>query len=627
MVKKQSLELITVENGQEALQKSQSETPGFVLLDVSMPKMSGIECGREIKQISKSTQVILLSSVHSLSLQDSAKRAGVDFFVAASVSNVKVPEYIESALNRKPLPPDVSEEIEREVLSKRGAQRFPFEGEVQYQIGEEWSSGIFANLSQDGLLFQSEKSVEAGTKLLISWMDNGKKHIEVSAIAVRQITSNHPQYPFLIGVQFLKVSPAIDQKIAELSDDIDVFQETTAVELDLDLIQELLDEQGTYFRDMFQGGKAPLFVELSITDIVEHERNAFGQQDKYSKCLQELVSSKILCQMLVATLEQIKTLKIPIKNYSTRIVTIMSELLEKIEYAEEDSDALVKLSIQESKVTERQRINESNNRLYQAKASALKLFAQRIKADEVADTHQAALDNILQINKKLTSYQDHLDEIAKEEEAERKKMVKERIVKPTEKISFEQAPKKVKMTVEVTQPKKTSYIPFVALFIMLMAMIPWIEELMKVNFVKEDISLVIKPESIERESKDELVVTLAKDAWEKLTEDGQFLLLDQIEVYLTRKKLHQCKIVEGDRLIAAVYGSTIKEYPAYLHRVFIAEEPKPEPIKVVPTPIVVTEAEPKLEPTVPAKSVVKKSKVGAKKSTKSAKTKSSTKKK
>lgn len=618
MVKKLNLEIITVENGVDALDKAKNLSPGFVLLDVSMPKMSGIECGREIKLASKATQIVLVSSVHSLSLQDTAKRAGIDLFVVASVSNVKVPEFVEASLNRKQLPPDVSEEIEREVLSKRGAQRFPFEGEVQYQVGEEWLSGVFVNVSQDGLLFQSKSIVEAGTKLALSWMDNGKKHIEVSAIAVRQISSNHPQYPFLIGVQFLKISPAIDQKIAELSDDIDVFQETTAIELDLDLIQELLDERGTYFKDMFQGGKAPLFVELSITDIVEHERAAFQLQDKYSKCIQELVSSKILCQMLQATLEQIKALKIPSKNYSTRMVTIMSELLEKIEYAEEDSDTLVKASIQEGKATERHQINESNNHLYQAKAATMKLFAQRIKLDDVADSHQAAFENILQINKQLTSYQQHLDEISKQEEAERKKMAANRIVKPLDKAVVEAAAKKVKMTVEVEQPKNTSYIPFIALFIVLMAMIPWIEGLMKVYFVREDMTLVVKPEAVERESEDALLITLAKDAWDKLNEDGQLLMLDQIEVYLTRKKLHQAKIIDGDRLIAAVYGSAVDEYPAFLHRVFLSEPAPVAPTKPTHIAPAVQEAQPEIKetstlvPSVPEKKNKAKSKPAAK---------------
>jgi CheY-like chemotaxis protein len=572
MAKKHELEIILAENGAIALDLVKMHTPGFVLLDVSMPKLSGIECGREIKEVSRSIHIALISSVHSLSLQDAAKRGRIELFTVASVANVKVPEFVEAMLNRKELPPDASEEIEREVLSKRSTQRFPFEGEVQYQIGTDWQSGVFVNVSQDGLLFQSKDSVPEGTKLVISWMDQGKKSIEIPAIAVRHIASNHPQYPYMIGVQFLKVSAALDQKIAELSDDIDIFQESTAVELDLDLIAELLNERGTYFRDMFHGGKVPLFVELAITDIVEHERTSFQKNDDYSRCLQELVSSKILCQMVQATLEQIKALKVPGKTYSTRLVTIMSELLEKVEYAEGDSDRLVKQSIQENKPTDRHQINESNNRLYQSKAALLKVFCGQIQDEDIHDSHQAALEEIRKINKQLTSYQDHLDEMAKDEEKERKQSSITRVIKPVEKQEPGAAApvKKSKLTFDVQQQvKKTHYIPFIALFILLMMSIPWMESMMKVYFIRDDIKLLIEPESVKRTDQGALKISITKEAWDKLNDESHDAFLDQIEVYLTRKKLHQAKIVDGDRLIAAVYSSIYNQYPGYLRNVFL----------------------------------------------------------
>ncbi|MEZ4845686.1 MAG: response regulator [Bdellovibrionota bacterium] len=570
MVKKHEMELILVEDGAHALEMAKAHAPDFVLLDVSMPKLSGIECCRSIKDFSPNTKGMLISSVHSLSLQDSAKRARIELFTVASVANVKVPEFVEAMLNRKELPPDASENVEREVLSKRGTQRFPFEGEVRFKIGDEWMSGVFVNVSQDGLLFQSGRDVSAGTKLLISWMDQGKKNIEIPSIAVRQIPSDHPQYPFMIGVQFLKVSPAVDQKIAELSDEFDLFSENTAVELDLDLIAELLNERGTYFRDMFSGGKVPLFVELSITDIVEHERESFQKNDDYSKCLQELVSSKILCQMIEATLEQIKSLKISAKNYSTRLVTIMSELLEKIEYAEGDSDRLVRKSIQENKPAERHQINESNNRLYQAKAALLKTFCQRIKEEDIQDTHTAAFEEIQKINRQLSSYQEHLDEIAKEEEKQRKLSIANRVTKPAEKQpSTSPQTKKARMTTYVQpQVKQKHHIPFVTLFIVLMISIPWIENVMKTYLIKDDIRLVIVPDEVKRTSQDSLAISIPKEAWDKLTEDARELLMDQVEVYLTRKICIKPRLSTGDRLIAAVYSSIYKQYPGYIRNVF-----------------------------------------------------------
>lgn len=620
MVKKHNLELVGAEDGAVVLELAKAETPKFVLLDVSMPKVSGIECGQVIKELSKSTHVVLISSVHSLSLQDSAKRARIDLFTVESVANVKVPEFVEAMLNRRELPPDASEAIEREILSKRGATRFPFEGEVQYQIGEEWLSGHFVNVSQDGLLFQSKNAVQPGSKIVLSWMDQGKKHIEIHAITIRQIPSEHPQYPYLIGVQFLKSHAAIDQKIAEFSDEIDTFQENTAVELDLDLIQELLNERGTYFRDLFQGGKVPLFVELSINDVVEHERTAFSKQDDYSICLQELVSSRILSQMLGNSVIQLFGAKASIKNYSTRLVNIMSELLEKIEYAEGDADKLVKRSIQENKIEERHRINESNSRLYQAKGEILKIFCQKVCREDVAPSHQSGFDEIVRQNDQLVSYQQHLDEMAKEEERERKAVAKQRIQKPIviEKPALEPKKKTRMIVVEEEPIKKTTYIPIAALIVILVLMIPWVETLMKVHFSRDDLKLLIEPKSIERVSNESLKVDLPINSWTQLDERGKEIILDQIEVYLVRKKLHQAKVTDGDRLIAAVYGSG--EEPIFLRSVFLDEEVTGEPVKA-PVVIEPVEVQDEVEPAKATTSITKvkklKPKTKAKTATKS----------
>jgi hypothetical protein len=293
----------------------------------------------------------------------------------------------------------------------------------------------------------------------------------------------------------------------------------------------------------------------------------------------------------------------------------MSELLEKIEYAEEDSDRLVKQSVQENKPTERHQINESNNRLYQSKANVLKLFCQQIKDEDIQDSHQAALEDIRNVNKQLTSYQDHLDQIAKEEEKQRKEMATKRITKPVEKSFVQSSAKKVKMTVEVEEAvKKNHYIPLSALFIILMMSIPWMEDVMKTYLIRDDIQLLITPDQVKRNDQSSLAITIAKSAWDKLNDDAREALLDQVEVYLTRKNLHQAKILDGDRLIAAVYASADQEYPGFLRNVFLEADVESETLK---TPVVempmddVTPVQRKAEPA--AKVAPKKSKAVSKK--------------
>jgi CheY-like chemotaxis protein len=566
LLKKHKLTLISVENGSEALEKIDNELPVFAILDVGIPIISGIECVQNIKQSFQFVKTILISSVNSLSLQDTAKAAGVDLFVVDTIANVKVPEFINASLAQKELPPDFSEEIEREVLSRRGTPRFPYEGEVQFEINEQWHSGLFVNVSQDGILFQTQTSVGVGTNLVLSWMDQGLKHIEVATIVVRQIPSNHPQYPHLIGVQFLKASQKVDRKVAELSHAIDDFSESAGIELDLDFMEDLLTKDPTFFQSVFQGGKAPIFMEISMTDIVEYERNSFQNEDEYSRCIQKLVTTKIICQQMERLLDQFRISKISMKEYAPKIIDLMISLLDQIAHVEERSDELVKKTIEQGLVNERHQINESNNRLFQSKGSLLKMFSQRVRQIDVGKEQQQNFEEILQRNKQLTSYQKHFEEIMKQEVEQVRSFSAYK--NPTKGSDKGSSKKKTKMTLEVNSEKKATMLPYFAALLVLVALFPFIEEKMLLSFAKDDFNLAIKPDKVTRMEHKGLLMNISKDAWDQIGPKGQELVLDQVEVYLTRKKLHQCKIVDGDQVIAAVYSTMSKDRKAFLSKIY-----------------------------------------------------------
>lgn len=573
MAEKWGLEMVLVEDGSTVFEKVSAELPNFVVLDVSMPNQSGIECSREIKDFSSWVKVILISTVHSLSIQDAAKKARADLFVVDSVASVKVPEFVETMLQRKELPPDVSEKIEREVLSRRGAPRFPFEGEVQFLLNEHWFSGIFVNVSLDGLLFQTKDPIEVGQKLTLSWMDDGKKHVEVLGIVVRQISSDHPQYPYLIGIQFFETPASLDKTITEYSEEIDGFEQTAGIEMDLDLIREVLTKGNDYFRNLFQGNKAPLFIEVTITDIVEHERNSFQNTDEYSLCIQDLVSSKIICQLIESSAEQLKAVDYSMSQYVGQLVFMTNKLLEKIEKIEAKSDEFVKKSMHENRPSERHQLNESNNRLYQAKASMLKAVSSKIKRSNIPEDYQEQFNEIVQKNKQLTSYQEHMDEILKKETEQLK----------TTRVASRAAPRITKFVKKLhetfTSPergifssqkggKQNLMLPVFAGLFLLGAVYPWMGSQMKAHFANPHLPLFIKPNSITQTSKDAMEIDLSKASWDILGHKGHNLVLDQIEVFLTRKGLHQCKILDGDLLIAAVYGASNENRRAYLRRIF-----------------------------------------------------------
>lgn len=53
----------TALNGEEAISIVKEERPHIVLLDIRMPKMSGIECLKLIKEIDKEVGVIMITAV------------------------------------------------------------------------------------------------------------------------------------------------------------------------------------------------------------------------------------------------------------------------------------------------------------------------------------------------------------------------------------------------------------------------------------------------------------------------------------------------------------------------------------------------------------------------------------
>ena len=71
------------ENGQEAIAKVWDLSPDVVILDLSMPVMSGFEAATEIRRIAPSTKIILFS-VHDVPTTSS--EVGADAFVSKSTS-------------------------------------------------------------------------------------------------------------------------------------------------------------------------------------------------------------------------------------------------------------------------------------------------------------------------------------------------------------------------------------------------------------------------------------------------------------------------------------------------------------------------------------------------------------
>ena len=85
---KKGHEMITATNGQEAIERFESEQPNLILMDVMMPVMDGYEATREIRQRSgeKWIPIIFMSARAAIEDQVAGLDAGGDDYLTKPIS-------------------------------------------------------------------------------------------------------------------------------------------------------------------------------------------------------------------------------------------------------------------------------------------------------------------------------------------------------------------------------------------------------------------------------------------------------------------------------------------------------------------------------------------------------------
>ncbi len=74
----------TASDGLNAVQLVSVHKPDLVLLDLSMPRVNGLEAAQQIRLSSPNLRVIIFSELNGLSLADECRRHGADSFVHKS---------------------------------------------------------------------------------------------------------------------------------------------------------------------------------------------------------------------------------------------------------------------------------------------------------------------------------------------------------------------------------------------------------------------------------------------------------------------------------------------------------------------------------------------------------------
>ena len=74
-------EVIETDTGEKALTITQARAPRIVIMDISLPGISGIEAMKQIKATTSTTQVVVLTVHEEKTFRDDAIAAGASAFV------------------------------------------------------------------------------------------------------------------------------------------------------------------------------------------------------------------------------------------------------------------------------------------------------------------------------------------------------------------------------------------------------------------------------------------------------------------------------------------------------------------------------------------------------------------
>jgi DNA-binding NarL/FixJ family response regulator len=146
------------EDGVEAFERALSERPDLAILDVAMPRMTGLQATHEIKKQAPEVQVLILSMHDDERYLFEALRAGAAGYVLKRAADKDLVEAVRAAVRGEPfLTASAQQALIRDFL-ERGEQPelTPREQEVVKLIAEAHTNKEIA-----GILHLSEKTVES----------------------------------------------------------------------------------------------------------------------------------------------------------------------------------------------------------------------------------------------------------------------------------------------------------------------------------------------------------------------------------------------------------------------------------------------------------------------------------
>lgn len=156
--------------GEEAVQMVSQLVPDVVLMDLIMPGMGGVEATRQVRKVSPSTQVIILTSYHDDEHIFPAIRAGALSYVLKDIDPNDLAEAIRRAhANEATLNPRIAARLVKELHGSRSENANPFNDltERELEVLREIAAGKSNREIADSLVI-SEKTVKTHITNILS---------------------------------------------------------------------------------------------------------------------------------------------------------------------------------------------------------------------------------------------------------------------------------------------------------------------------------------------------------------------------------------------------------------------------------------------------------------------------
>jgi two-component system, NarL family, nitrate/nitrite response regulator NarL len=93
-----NVDVVEAANGQEAIEQARKTNPDVIILDVTMPVMTGIEAARRLKREMPKIPILILSMHDGPSMADELARIGVQGYVSKNDASAKLPAAIDALL-------------------------------------------------------------------------------------------------------------------------------------------------------------------------------------------------------------------------------------------------------------------------------------------------------------------------------------------------------------------------------------------------------------------------------------------------------------------------------------------------------------------------------------------------